>query len=100
MFYFNILGSNDKNDIKLIAFITDNKSNNKNKFVYLNDNNNTWNNMIHQNKWDFPIQNNVYKCGIDYWVCVFLVCVCKLRYCVKQKNTHKKIKIKTKKTND
>ena len=71
MFYFNILGSMDKNDIKLIAMINDN--NEKTKFIFLNNENKTWQNMKDDKQWIFPIQNNISRFGIDFWVCVFFV---------------------------
>ena len=82
MFYFNILGSMDKNDIKLIAMINDN--NEKTKFIFLNNENKTWQNMKDDKQWIFPIQNYISDFGIDYWVCVFFcMFVCLLRYFVK-----------------
>ena len=74
MFYFNICGSNNKNDIKLMAptyvYIDGHI------FVYFDNQTQKWQKLKNQEKWKFP--NDKYIFATVFWVCMCFVCV----YCI------------------
>ena len=83
MFFMNITGNSNKNDVKLMALV-ENQENELLQFAYLNNKNEAWQTFEH-NAFDFPKLRNFRLFGIAYYVSVY---ICVLRY----KNIEKKIK--------
>ena len=81
MFYFNLKGSTNKKDVKLVACLGDQSTLNMgNLFVYFdNDNTNTWQNMNGNQRFKWDLLNKSYytQMSCDFWVSVvfFVFCV-------------------------
>ena len=71
LFYFNIFGSNNQKDVKLVAFLW--VGNSGPRITYLNDEINEWKYIPSKlsNKWNFPIEDRITSFGITYWVPIF-----------------------------
>ena len=81
MFYFNIKGSTNKKDVKLVAFLRD-------TFAYFdNDITNTWQRIHIDNfrrfKWTLEINRSIAQLSCDFWVCIIIIIFFFVRICVK-----------------
>ena len=85
LFYFNIQGSMNKKDVKLIALLSHikySKHNIPNQCVYFdNDHTQTWktfnDHFLFAKQWQLPIQNPLILPSIDFLVfCFFFLHVC------------------------
>ena len=68
-FYFNLFGSNNINDIKLVVISNFAEKN----FVYFDEKTQQWENTD-CNKWRFAYNAKITSFGLDYWVCFALLC--------------------------
>ena len=78
IFYFNIAGSNNARDVKLIAFLSNDLSNGSNQCVFFdNENDKIWlpfNDNLSQ--WQLPTTAHFSYVCLDYWVliaCIILI---------------------------
>ena len=77
MFYFNIKGSMNKKNVKLVAFLstrvinpTRSEQSPPNQCVYFdNDNTQTWQSMkYYPKKWNLPTKYHLSRICCDFWV--------------------------------